>query len=45
MEKKDEMILKQDANNTKELIISSNKEGFGDVHIFLDTIDNTEELV
>ena len=39
------MILKQDANNTKELIISSNKEGFGDVHIFLDTIDNTEELV
>lgn len=45
MVKKDEMILKQDSNNTKELIISSNKEGFGDVHIFLDTVDSTEELV
>lgn len=44
MEKKDEMILKQDSNNTKELIVSSNKEGFGDVHILLNTIDSTEEL-
>lgn len=45
MEKQDEMILKQDSDNTEELIISSNKKGFGQVHILLNTINNTEKLV